>query len=166
MRITFDRCNKGLFLKVHRYTIVYYNCGSLRKFSLILENMTWSVYGIICFSILAGRTHLDATITSENIFRGALVFLQMIHNKKLFREPSVKYRTFSEDPTWSDLKLKSRLKLSKNYSIHGKNREIFGPHNFWTPIKSNIPDFWNWNCWTLFGLEIAVATPLFNINIK
>ena len=120
MRTTFDRCNKGLFLKVHRYTIVYYNCGSLRKFSLILENMTWSVYGIICFSILAGRTHLDATITSENIFRGGLVFLQMIHNKKLFREPSVKYRTFSEDPTWSDLKLKSRLKLSKNYSIHGK----------------------------------------------
>ena len=42
MRITFGRFDKGLFLKVHCYTIVYYiifNCGSLAKFFLILENL-------------------------------------------------------------------------------------------------------------------------------
>ena len=53
--------------------------------------------------------------------------------------------------------MKSCRKLSKNCSIHGKNREIFGPYNFWTPIKSNIPDVWNWNFWTLFGSEIEVG---------
>ena len=53
-------------------------------------------------------------------------------------------------------KMKSRHKLSKKCNIHGKNREIFGPYNFWTPVKRNIPDVWNWNCWTLFCLEIEV----------
>ena len=37
-----------------------------------------SFYNIACFSILAGRPHLDATITSENIFRnpsiGGIIF--------------------------------------------------------------------------------------------
>ena len=55
--------------------------------------------------------------------------------------------------------MKSRQKLSKNFSIHGKNCEISGPYNFWTSIKSCIPDVWNWNCWTLFGLEIKVGGP-------
>ena len=53
-------------------------------------------------------------------------------------------------------KMKIRRKLAKNCRIHGKNREISGPYNFWTPVKSNIPDVWNWNCWTLFGSEIEV----------
>ena len=48
---------------------------------------------------------------------------------------------------------KNVSELSKNCSIHGKNCEISGMYNFWTPIKSSIPDVWNWNCWTLFGLE-------------
>ena len=50
--------------------------------------------------------------------------------------------------------MERRRKLSKNCSIHCKNRQISGQCNFWTPVKSNIPDNWNWNCWTLFGLEI------------
>ena len=29
---------------------------------------------------------------------------------------------------------------SKNFSIHCKSREISGPYNFLTPIKSGIPD--------------------------
>ena len=53
--------------------------------------------------------------------------------------------------------MKSHLKFSKNCSIHGKNREISGQYNFWTPIKSNILDVWNWNFWTLFGSEIEVG---------
>ena len=54
MRTTFDKLGKGLFLKVYRYTIVYYiifNCGSLTRFSLILEDlyrrsrdMLWTAY--------------------------------------------------------------------------------------------------------------------------
>ena len=41
------------------------------------------------------------------------------------------------------------------YSL--KNRETSRPYNFWTPAKSNILDVWNWNCWTLFSLEIEVG---------
>ena len=52
--------------------------------------------------------------------------------------------------------MKSHHKLSKNCSIHGKNREISGPYDFWTPVKGNIPDVWNRNCWTLFDLETEV----------
>ena len=92
-----------------------------------------------------------------------VAFFRMVINKKLFRRSSVKYQTFSEDPTWSDLfflcswKLKNCRKLFKNCSIHDKNCEFSGPYNFWTPVKSNIPDFWNWNFWTLFGSEIEVG---------
>ena len=71
--------------------------------------------------------------------------------------------------------MKSRYKLSKNCGIHGKKCEISGLYNFWTSVKSNIPDVWNF--WTLFGSEIEVggmgeacsplapplATPLFSI---
>ena len=53
--------------------------------------------------------------------------------------------------------MKSHRKLSKYCSIHGKNREIFGPYNIWTLVKNNIPDIWNWTCWTLFGSEIEVG---------
>ena len=53
--------------------------------------------------------------------------------------------------------MKSRSKLSKNCSMHGKNHEISGPYNFWTPVKSNIPDVWNENCWTFFGSKIEVG---------
>ena len=52
--------------------------------------------------------------------------------------------------------MKIRRKLANNCSIHGKNCEISGPYNFWAPVKSNIPDVWYWNCWTLFGSEIEV----------
>ena len=52
--------------------------------------------------------------------------------------------------------MKSRRKLSKNCPIHGKNREIAGPYNLWTPVKSNIPNVWNWNYWSLFSSEIEV----------
>ena len=42
MRTTFGRFDKELFMKVHRYSIVYCNifdCGSLTKFFLILEGL-------------------------------------------------------------------------------------------------------------------------------
>ena len=53
--------------------------------------------------------------------------------------------------------MKIRCKLAKNCNIHSKNREISGPYYFWTLVKINIPDVWNWNCWTLFGSEIEVG---------
>ena len=49
---------------------------------------------------------------------------------------------------------KNVSELSKNLNIHCKSREISGPYNFLTPIKSSTPDVWNWTCWTLFGSEI------------
>ena len=101
MRATFRSFDKGFFLKVHRYTVVYYiifNCGSLTKFSLILENLFrrsssipqfefWSgaslilrklfsrssFYDVVCFSILASGPYLNATITSGNIFRSSSI---------------------------------------------------------------------------------------------
>ena len=82
-----------------------------------------------------------------------VVFFRMFCNKEIFRRSSIKYWKFSEGPTWSE----NRHKLSKNCSIHGKNRESSGPYNFWTPMKSNIPDVWNWNFCTLFGSEIEVG---------
>ena len=33
-------------------------------------------------------------------------------------------------------KINSRRKLSKNFSIHGKNCEISGPYDIWTPVKT------------------------------
>ena len=43
--------------------------------SLILEKLfsRSSFYDIACFSILANRPHLDAVITSENIFRSSSI---------------------------------------------------------------------------------------------
>ena len=55
--------------------------------------------------------------------------------------------------------MKSHHKFSKICSMHGKNCEITGSHNFWTSVKGNIPDVWNWNFWTLFGSEIEVGRP-------
>ena len=52
---------------------------------------------------------------------------------------------------------KNESELSKNLNIHCKSREISGPYNFLTPIKSSTPDVWNWTCWTLFGLDNEVG---------
>ena len=51
--------------------------------------------------------------------------------------------------------------MSNNCGIHGKSFEISGPYNFWTSVKSNIPDVWNWNFWTFFGsgVEVSPAPP-------
>ena len=97
MRTTFTRFDKGLLLKVHRYTIVYYlkincrsltirgsfpkvqryaiiwflifNCGPLIR--LILEKLfsSSSFHDRACSLILASGPHLDATNTSENILK-------------------------------------------------------------------------------------------------
>ena len=54
---------------------------------------------------------------------------------------------------------KNVSKLFKYFSMHCKSRAFFSPYNFLTPIKSSIPDVWNWNCWTLFDWEIEVGGP-------
>ena len=51
---------------------------------------------------------------------------------------------------------KNVSELSINFSIHCKSRDIYGPYNFLTPIKSSIPDVWNLNSWALFILENEV----------
>ena len=52
--------------------------------------------------------------------------------------------------------MKVGRKFAKNCSIQGKNREISVPYNFWTPVKINISDVWNWNGSVLFGSGIEV----------
>ena len=93
-----------------------------------------------------------------------VVFFLMVPYEKLFRRSSLTYRTLRIG--WSNVKwsislmllekMKCCYKLSKNGSIHAKNSEISGPYNFWTSIKNNIPDVWNWNCWIFFGSEVEV----------
>ena len=50
--------------------------------------------------------------------------------------------------------MRSRCILSKNFSIHGENREIYGPYNFWALVKSNASDVWNWNYWTFLAQKL------------
>ena len=102
MKTTFCRFDKGLFLKVHCYTIVYFiifNYGWLKIFSnfggsfLKVQQYTiiWflifncglliqvlllfyrNFLEITCFSILASETHLAATTTSENLLRSSII---------------------------------------------------------------------------------------------
>ena len=56
-------------------------------------------------------------------------------------------------------KMKSCHKFSPNCNIHSKNLDIFGPYKFWTPVKRNISDVWNWNCWpcSVWKLKLVVG---------
>ena len=137
----------------------------LRILALMLSYLIVDhLYG--CTSYLRGlfKEVQDSAFNLKFKLSFIVVFFWMVHNEKLFRRSSVNYWTFLEGPMWSDIfplcmrmrKIRSCRKLSKYCSILGKNREIFGPHNFWTPMKSNIPDVWNWNFWALFGLEIEL----------
>ena len=84
----------------------------------------------------------------------------MVHNKKLFWRSSIKYRKVQREVIYFPYELKkwkAAVNCHKNCSIHDKKHEISGLYNFWTPVSSNIPDVWNWNCWTLFGSEIEVT---------
>ena len=67
-------------------------------------------------------------------------------------------RKYQEGPTWSDLIpfLKTWVSSPKIVA-YSKSREISGPYNFWTPLKSSVPDAWNRISWTLFRLEIEVG---------
>ena len=56
-------------MKVQRYAIVWFYADAF----LILEKLfsRSRFYNIACFPILAGETHLYATITLKNIFRSS-----------------------------------------------------------------------------------------------
>ena len=71
-----------------------------------------------------------------------MVFFRMVDNKKLFSKSSVKYRTFSEGPTSSDLFPLCSLrkwKAAVNY-----------PKVLLSTRK------WNRSCWRLFSSQIEV----------
>ena len=53
--------------------------------------------------------------------------------------------------------MKSRYELSKNCDIHGKSVEIFGPYNFWTPMKSIISDIWTETLGTSFFRKLKLG---------
>ena len=61
--------------------------------------------------------------------------------------------------SYGDKKWKAAGNCPKIITYTIQNREISGAYNFWTPAKNNIPDVWNWNCWTLFSSEIDVGRP-------
>ena len=75
-----------------------------------------------------------------------VVFLQMVHKKKLFRSSSVsdlKYQTFSEGPTWSDLfrlcsskKWKAAINCQKNvtYTVKLKKCPVRITFMPWDPF--------------------------------
>ena len=125
----------------------------------------FSFYGIAYFSILARGPHLDAPITSENISRSSridvntyncvqliwmpllfsrtfsvdsrfiMVFFRMVHNQKQKVQRYVSdFLKWSIPPMYLE-KIKSRRKLFKTCSIHGKNLQISSPYNFRTPVK-------------------------------
>ena len=132
MSTSFTRFDKRLFLKVHCYTIVYYikfNCGSLTKFSLILEGLflrscdmafdfqQWttytgpslileklfsrsSFYHIACFSVIASGLHLDATNTSEIFLRKASIDAIMFNCGPCIWMLLLFWRTFSVGPVF------------------------------------------------------------------
>ena len=86
-----------------------------------------------------------------------VVFFRMVNNEKIFRSRALSVGPFQnvqhEVIYFPFVVRKNVSELSKNFSIHCKSHEISGPYDFLTPIKSSIPDVWNWNCWTLFVLE-------------
>ena len=111
-------------------------------------------------------------ITSDNVFRSLSIDAIRINCGPLISMLSLFQRTFSVGPgfgldsnVWtvdnggllSDGPQQETTQRSRTCSIHCKNCEISGPYNFWTPVRSNILDAWDWNSWTLFGSEIDVA---------
>ena len=119
MKATFGKFNKGLLLKVHRYTIAYYqvifNCGSLAKYFLNLEDLFQrstifflifdfgrysrsSFYGIPCFSIFTRGSHLDTTITSKNISRSFSIDAIIFNHGRFIMDASLVLETFSVGP--------------------------------------------------------------------
>ena len=90
----------------------------------------------------------------------------MVHKKKLFSRSSVKYRTFSEGPREViyfpyvvKKKWKAAINCPKIVTYTVKIVKFLVLYNFWTSVKSNIRNVWNWNFWTLFGSEIEVRGP-------
>ena len=75
MRTTFTRFDKGLFLKVHRYTIVYYiklNSGVLTTFSLIrIFSEGPAVCHNLIFDIYLWTAYTRASLFLEKLFSGS-----------------------------------------------------------------------------------------------
>ena len=117
-----------------------------------------------CFSYFRGifQQVQDSFCNLTSKLSFSVVFFRMIHNDKLARSSSAKVLELSRRSNLNSVsnmwleKMKRRRKFSKNCSMRGKKGEISGPYNFWTPIKNNTPNIWNWSCWTFFGWEIEV----------
>ena len=107
MRTTFSRFDKGPFLKVHRYTRVYYTFLMDHIWMLLLLQRIFSEVPVLmllylildnlygCFSCFRGLfwKFWDSSYNLRFKLSFFKVFFQMVHKKKLFRRFSVKYRT-------------------------------------------------------------------------
>ena len=119
---------------------------------------------------------MDASLFLDNFFSRSRIplIIQRSNSRSLWSYfGSHTIRNFSDDPALSTRPFQKvqrgaiyfpyeveKWKVARNGSkivAHIiKNREISGPYNFWAPAK-NIPDVWNWNCWTLFCSETEVG---------
>ena len=67
-----------------------------------IDNVVGHLYGAsLVLEDFSSRSTIPLIIKYLNPF--IALFFRMVHYEKLFRWPSLKYRAFSEDPTWSDL---------------------------------------------------------------
>ena len=115
-------------------------CLDLYDASLVAENF-------------CNRSRISSIIKRLNS-RSWWSFFQTVHYEKLFRWCNVKW---SISLMYLEKKKRKVAVNCPKIGIPSKNREISGPYNFSTPIKSNILDVWNWNWWTFFGSEIELA---------
>ena len=114
MRTTFDRFNKEYFLKVHCYTIVYhviFNCGSITKSSLILEDLFCRSSGMAHFdfwSLIVDHlwrcfTDLEKLFSWSSFFWHVLLLILTsapyldanITSENIFRRSSIDFIIFS-----------------------------------------------------------------------
>ena len=90
MRTTFGRFNKGLFLKVHRCTMVYYiifNCELLTKFQRIFFEGPAVSHNLI-FDLQSWTAYTDVSLILEKIFSTS-IFYYIVCFSILASEPNL-----------------------------------------------------------------------------
>ena len=98
MRTTFGRFNKGLFLKVHRCTMVYYiifNCELLTKFQRIFFESPAVSHNLI-FDLQSWTAYADVSLILEKIFSTS-IFYDIICFSILASEPNLDATIISDN---------------------------------------------------------------------